>query len=71
MYLVRSVCISSGLPEHQQRHHGSPIEDPGGEAEEVDEGADVGRDDHEQGDNGLPMRGERVVRGERGDVLCW
>ena len=53
LYLVRSRNLRFLYPEHDQRGHRHPVEDPDGEGEEVDQALDVALQDHHVGNQGL------------------
>ena len=55
MYLVRSRLVLVFCPEPHDHNddHGSPVEDPRCEAEEVDEAGDVARHYHHDGQHAL------------------
>ena len=52
-YLVGPVVVLLGVAHDEQRRHGHAVEEPGREAEEVDEAVDVAWDNHQDRDQAL------------------
>ncbi len=53
LYLVRSCQVGIVLPEDEESKHGHAVEDPDGEAEEVDQALDVPTKDQGTCNKGL------------------
>ena len=62
VYLERTRQVRLRVPQHEQGCHRAAVEEPHGEAEEVDETADVSGDDVEQGEQSLAHSTPRQVR---------
>lgn len=63
-YLVGPRRIGHRLAHDEEGGHGTSVEDPGGETEEVDEGADVRRDHHDESDRSLRREQKYVLGAE-------
>ena len=53
LYLVGPGQVGVVLSEDEERHHRHPVEDPDGEAEEVDQALDGAEEDHAASKNSL------------------
>jgi hypothetical protein len=54
--------VAFGSTHDNQCNHGTAVEDPRGEAEEVDQAPDVASSDHDGGDDTLMHRGWSKIK---------